>query len=236
MAMVLANGTYEGKPIASPEALLPAITPQVISVPSASPNARASFYGHGFNVSVTSSGRSQYSHSGAFGLGAATAFTALPSADVGIIALTNAAPIGVPETLAAEFMDLVQYGEVREDWAALYKQAFDAMDKPEGSLLGKQPPANPAPAKPLDAYVGEYANDYWGPARIAERDGKLELTLGPAGQTFPLTHWDGDTFTFPLSGENAAPGTISKATFAGNKLTLEFYDNDKLGTFTRQTG
>lgn len=48
----------------------------------------------------------------------------LPSEDLAIIALTNAGPIGVPETLTAEFMDLVQYGQVREDWAALYKKAF----------------------------------------------------------------------------------------------------------------
>ena len=64
----------------------------------------------------------------------------MPSANVGLVALTNAAPIGVPETLAAEFMDLVQYGEIREDWAALYTEAFDAMDKPEGSLVGRQAP------------------------------------------------------------------------------------------------
>ena len=233
LAMVLANGTYGGKQISSPEALLPALTPQVIAGGATTPKARASFYGYGFNTSVTSSARTQYSHSGAFALGTASAFSALPSEDVGIIALTNAAPIGVPETLAAEFMDLVQYGEVREEWGSLYKQAFDAMDKPEGDLVGKQPPAKPAPAKPLASYVGTYANDYWGPANVTEHDGRLELRLGPHGQTFVLSHWDGDMFTFPLQGENAAPGTISEATFAGNKLTLEYYDRDKLGTFSR---
>jgi hypothetical protein len=31
----------------------------------------------------------------------------------------------------------------------------------------------------------------------------------------PLTHWDGDTFTCALSGENAPPGTISKAIVVG---------------------
>jgi hypothetical protein len=51
--------------------------------------------------------------------------------------------------------------------------------------------------------------------------------------TVDLTHWDGDVFTFQLITENAPPGTISKATFAGNKLTLEYYDADKMGTFTR---
>jgi predicted small lipoprotein YifL len=52
-------------------------------------------------------------------------------------------------------------------------------------------------------------------------------------QTFNLNHWDGDTFTFTLTNENAPAGTISKATFDANTLNLEYYDSDKLGTFTR---
>jgi CubicO group peptidase (beta-lactamase class C family) len=233
LAMVLANGICDGKRIASPEALLPTNTPQVISMPAATPKARARFYGHGFNVSVTSSGRTQYSHSGAFVLGVATAFAVLPGEGVGIVALTNAAPVGVPETLAAEFLDLVQYGQVREDWAGLYKRMFAPMGEPQGSLLGEQPPANPTPAQSLNGFVGVYANDYWGPATVTEDDGRLELSLGPRNQTHSLTHWDADTFTFSLSDENAPPGTISKATFTGNALTLEYYDRNHLGTFTR---
>ncbi|OBI78563.1 serine hydrolase [Mycobacterium asiaticum] len=233
LAMLLGNGVYNGQRITSLEALLPAYTPQVISVSAKNPKARASTYGYGFNVSVTSSGRTQYSHSGGFGLGAATTFAVLPSADVAIVALTNAAPYGIPEALAAQFMDLVQYGQVREDWAQLYRQQLAPMNNPDGSLVGKQPPVSPVPAKPLGEYVGVYANDYWGPATVTERDGKLQLALGPKNQTFDLTHWDGDTFTFPLSTENALPGSISKATFTGTALNLEYYDSDKLGTFTR---
>jgi CubicO group peptidase (beta-lactamase class C family) len=233
LTMVLGAGTYEGTRVATPEALLPAVTPQIVSSAPKTPAARASFYGHGFNVSVTSTGRTQLSHSGAFATGAATAFSILPSANVALIALTNTAPVGVPETLAAQFMELVQYGEIREDWAALYEKAFESMSQPEGSLVGKQPPASPAPAHPLNTYVGEYNNPYWGPAKVTERDGKLQLSLGPRGTVFPLSHWDGDTFTFTLHNENAPEGTISKATFAGNSLTLEYYDDDKLGTFTR---
>ena len=236
LTMVLANGTYNGQRITSPEALLPAVTPQAISRAPATPKARASFYGHGFAVSVNSSGRTTYSHSGAFTLGAATNFVVMPSEDLGIIALTNAAPIGVPEALTAQFVDLVQYGQVREDWAALYKKAIAPINNPEGSLVGKQPPDNPVPARPLSDYVGTYANDYWGPAVVTERDGRLQLELGPKNQKFTLAHWDGDTFTFPLVNENAPPGTISKAVFsgfAGNTLNLEYYDANKLGTFTR---
>ncbi len=233
LIMLLGNGTYNGRRITSPEALLPANTAQVVSVPAKTPKARSGFYGYGFNVSVTSSGRTVYSHSGAFSLGAATNFVVMPSEDLGIIALTNAAPIGVPETLTAEFMDLVQYGQIRENWADLYKQAIGWMNNPEGSLVGKQPPVNPAPARPLSDYAGVYANDYWGPAVVTERDGTLQLAMGPKNQTFTLAHWDGDTFTFTPAGENAPPGTISKAVFAGNALNLEYFDSDKQGTFTR---
>jgi CubicO group peptidase (beta-lactamase class C family) len=236
LAMVMANGVYNGRRITSPEALLAAITPQVISVPAASPTARAGLYGHGFNVSVTSSGRTQYSHSGGFSSGAATNFAVMPSEDIGIIVLTNAAPYGVPEALTAQFMDLVQYGQVREDWVALYKKGLAPLNDPEGSLVGKQPPANAAPQRPVSDYVGVYANDYWGPATVTESEGGLQLSLGPKNQTFNLTHWDGDTFTFALTSENAPSGTISKAIFSGfpgATLNLEYFDSDKLGTFTR---
>jgi len=233
LIMLLGNGTYGGQRIASPEALLPATTAQVIAVPAATPKARAGFYGYGFNVSVSSSSRTVLSHSGAFGLGAATNFVVMPSEDVGIIALTNAAPVGVPETLRAQFMDLVQYGEVRENWAMFYKEAFAATERPEGSLVGKPRPENPAPPRPLSDYAGVYANDYWGPAIVTERDGGLQLAIGPKNETFNLTHWAGDTFTFPVTDENAPPGTISKAVFAGPTLNLEYFDSDKLGTFTR---
>jgi hypothetical protein len=182
------------------------------------------------------SGRTEYSHSGAFGSGAATNFAVLPSEEIGIIALTNAAPYGTPETLTAQFLDLVQYGQVREDWASLYNHAVAPMNNPEGSLVGKQPPANAARERPVSDYVGVYANDYWGPAVVTESEGGLQLSLGPKHQTFNLNHWDGDTFTFGLTSENAPAGTISKATFAGfpgATLNLEYFDLDKLGTFTR---
>ena len=63
--------------------------------------------------------------------------------------------------------------------------------------------------------------------------GALQITLGPASKSFSLQHWDGDVFTFEPAGESANPGSISKATFSGGRLTLEFYDDEGLGTFVR---
>lgn len=233
LLMVLGNGTYEGKQIYSPESFLPAISPQVVSHPPSTPESRASFYGYGYNVNTSAAGRTGFNHSGAFLSGAATNILALPSADVAIVTLTNAWPIGVPEIVNESFSDLVQFGSITEDFTALFTKVLGPITVPDGSLVGKSAPTNPAPAKPLSEYAGTYANDYYGPATISEKDGALVLGLGPAGQTFPLKHWDGDTFTFTLLTENAAPGTISKATFDGGRLNLEYYDAEKMGTFVR---
>ena len=194
---------------------------------------RQGFYGYGFNIGTTAAARMQFSHSGAFNLGAATNFVIIPAADVAIVVLTNAAPVGVPETITAEFADLVQFGEVREDWRKLYAGAFAGMDRPFGELAGTQPPAEPTPPRPLRFYAGAYANDYWGPATVSVKDGGLTLSMGPRPESYPLKHWDADTFTFSPVTENAPPGSISRATFNGDRLTLEYFDADKMGTFTR---
>lgn len=233
LAMVLANGTYAGHQIVSPDALMPAVSPQMVSSPPTQPAMRAGFYGYGFNVSTTSAARVQLSHSGAFELGAATNFVIIPSADVAIVALSNATPSGIPEALTAEFADLVQFGEVREDWRKLYGDVIGPMGAPVGEFVGKPRPENPRQPEPLQSYVGKYANDYWGSATVAQKDGKLLLSLGPRPDTYELKHWDGDTFTFSFVSENSPPGSVSAATFHGNALTLEFYDHDKMGTFTR---
>jgi len=233
LAMILANGSHNGSAIVDPGALLPALTPQMVSNPPAEPAERSGFYGYGFNVSTSPAGRVRFSHSGAFELGAATTFLIIPAADVAIVALTNAAPTGVAETLTAEFADLVEFGEVRQDWRTLYAGAFAEMDKPFGELAGKTPPADPAPAGPASRYIGRYTNDYWGPATVSERDGALTLALGPRPHVYPLRHWDGDTFTMSFVSENFPPRGVSRVSFADEKVTVEFLDTDKMGTFVR---
>src|SRR5690606_35892286 len=172
LAMVLGDGSFEGRRIVDPDALLPALTPQIVSSPATEPAMRSGFYGYGFNVGITSAARTELSHSGAFELGTGTNFVILPSADAGIVALTNATPSGVAEALTAQFADLVQFGEIREDWYRLYRELMAPLEQPQGSLVGRPRPADPAPPAPLSTYVGTYHNDYWGPARVTERDGK----------------------------------------------------------------
>jgi len=134
---------------------------------------------------VQPSGRVVLSHSGAFSIGAGTNYVLIPSARVGIVILTNAPPVGVAETLGMEFADLVQFGKVTRDWFTAYAGLLARSNAPFGTRVGKQLPANPAPALDLAVYAGTYTNDYFGDAVIVRQRDGLMLKIGPMQQNSP---------------------------------------------------
>ena len=232
----LANGKFNGQQIVNQDALLVTRNPNLMLAPLRSPVSRANFYGLGINVGYDAAGRLHLTHSGAFANGAATVIHMLPSENLGIVVLTNGMPIGVPETIAEEFFDLVEFGKPERDWFATFAPLFAALLANPSPLEGKKPPANPAPAKPNAAYAGTYANRYYGPATIAVKNGRLVLVIGPHHESFLITHWDGNTFSYMPTGENAAGITGMTFTFApggkhASKLTIDNLNGNKLGTF-----
>ncbi len=88
-------------------------------------------------------------------------------------------------------------GGVTKDWLAYWEKPFYDLQAGFAAIGAPYatPPAQPAPALPLRAYAGTYANDYFGPIEIIERDGGLVLLLGPQKLPFPLRHFDRDVFT-----------------------------------------
>lgn len=247
LRLQLAMGRYGGQQLVASAPLLDTHIPHVTSAPAATATARSGFYGLGNNVGYDGAGRVQIAHSGAFASGASTAFLMLPSEELGIIALTNGWPIGLPEAVNASFTDEVLVGRVTRDWLTEYRvHAFAPMLKDPSALAGKKPPKHPAPAAPDAAYVGTYTSPLYGPAQVASGPGGLTLSLGPKPEVFPLSHWDGDEFSYHPTGENAIGyGTwISAVTFAmgpGGQATsvdVEHLDGNEpltstLGTFTR---
>lgn len=239
MVLVLAEGRYEGQQLIEREALLPAIMPHIVSGSPQTPDSRPSLYGYGFGVGIAASGRVTLSHSGAFLMGAATTYLLIPSLDVGIAVLSNAVPIGAVEALAAEFADLVQYGEVTRDWYEAYSGLIAPLLAPQGELAGQAPPADPKPAAPLSAYSGSYGNDYFGDLEIEEREGRLHLIIGPRKLDWTLQHWDGNTFVFSVVDELASPESRFAVAFDadadGNmtSLSVELFEETGWGSFTR---
>ena len=213
MNMVLASGQAGDTQVIDPAVLLESFTSQAINGRATTPDARSRTYGYGVNVDVTSTGHVRWWHSGAFYVGAGTMFQMLPAANVGIAVLTNAAPLGIADAAATTFTDLVRTGTVERDWLDTFGPVFGTLYV-DNSEVAKPAPASAAPARPLADYVGTYTNAYVGDVTVTESGGTLTVTLGPKNLSAPLTHYDGDVFSWLAPGGNGDPP--SAITFGGS--------------------
>ena len=204
LQLQLANGKFEGKQIVDEKALAETHHPQMLT--GFNPFTQLpTFYGLGWNVGYDQEGRLRLNHSGAFGLGTATYANLVPGEQLGIVVLTNAYPLGIAEALGTTFVDIALYGKSTQDWFPLFKQVY-SNPAAIGTVLGfdySKPPASATPALKNSAYAGKYTNDYFGDISIVEKDGGLAIVEGPKNQTFPMEHYDRDTFTYETEGENA---------------------------------
>ncbi|MET9700422.1 serine hydrolase [Streptomyces sp. NPDC006529] len=239
LRLQLSGGTLDGHRIIPAEPLARTHLPEIVASPPATPTGRAGFYGLGWNVSYDDAGRLRLSHSGAFALGANTNVTMLPLEQLAVVVLTNGAPVGLADAAALDFFDTAEHGKPTTDWlrltGSLYAQQEDAA---RSSTDYVHPPAGAKPARADTAYTGTYDNPYFGRLTVSAAPGSragegLTLSLGPRPQRFPLTHYDGDTFSFETTGENAVGRT--GVTFADGTVRIEYLDAGPghLGTFTR---
>ncbi len=201
---------------------------------------RSGFYGLGWGVNVSDQGAVQLSHSGAFAMGAATAVYLLPAEGLGVVVLTNAAPVGLAESLGLGVLDLIRSGTVQRDYLTLLQPlmvAAMAQAYPEVPI-----PAQPLPPRALQAYVGSYRNAYVGQAVVSRAGAGLRLQLGPALSPYPLSHVSGDTFRYQPPGENGVgPSAVVFAAdpaagpgAAVSRLRIANLDTEGLGVLQRQ--
>lgn len=239
MALVLGGGRIDGQEIFAEDALLPAVTAQSISGPSATMDARPTHYGYGFVVGTHPSGRVVLSHSGGFSLGASTYAGLIPSLDIGIVVLTNASPVGAAEAIGNAFLERVELGTQTRDWFAAYGQITAPLMSPVGKFAGLAPPAEPEPFRDLSAYAGVYENAYFGEATVTVTGDGLSLTVGPLAEPVALDHWSGDVFTYAPFNENAPAGSVSQVSFTefdgvgAGEVFIERLDEAGFGTFAR---
>lgn len=239
LKLLLADGQYQGKALIAPGALLPALSPQAFSARAHDLDSRSGFYGYGFNVNTELGGRPSMGHSGAFLMGTGTTFRIVPSAGIGIVVLTNGAPVGAAESVAASFTDTALYGKPTRDWFAAYNGAMKAFFEPQADLSGQADPAKPAASKALSQYTGRFDNPYYGPAEIQEANGALTLVLGPKGMRIPLRHWDGDTYAFAPVGEAELVASLASIVFRMDQgraqgFDIKFYDDGGQGRWVRK--
>ncbi len=240
MRLQLADGKFEGNQLVDEKALALTHSPQMLT--GYSPlTGLPSFYGIGWNVNYDTEGRLRLGHSGAFALGAATSVLLVPSEHLGIVVLTNAAPIGFAEGLANTFTDLALYGKSTQDWMAIFKKAF-LNPATFGVFAGtdySKAPAFPTPQLANTAYLGTYNNNFFGDIQIIEKGDGLAVIEGPRKLTFPLKHYDRDIFTCQTIGENAVGATGVTFTIGpegkATTLAIENLNVRGEGTFIRQS-
>jgi CubicO group peptidase (beta-lactamase class C family) len=198
MRLELGLGKFQGKQLIAADALAETHKP-LMSIGKNPVTGATTFYGLGWNIGYGRYGE-RWGHAGAFSAGARTVVDLLPGEQLGIVVLCNAFPTGVPEGLTDTFFDLVMTGQSTRDWVPPWNAAFDQLFTPAITEAVKRygtPPAAPLPALPLSAYAGTYANPYIGEAVVDEKDGALQIRLGPEGKlALPLSHFDRDIFTY----------------------------------------
>ena len=145
LRLQLAEGAFDGRRLIARSALGTMRAPHSLLAPPMTPATRPGLSGLGIDITVDAASRVRFAHSGAFNLGAGTAVDWLPSADLGIVALTNAQPIGVPESLIASFLDLAEQGNVTRDWLTAYQPLLAPLTVNTSRLAGKKRPADPRP-------------------------------------------------------------------------------------------
>ncbi|MFE2874867.1 serine hydrolase [Streptomyces roseus] len=236
LRLQLAGGTLDGKRIIPADTLAATRLPHILSQPPTPPLDHTGFYGLGWNVSYDDAGRLRLSHSGAFELGANTNVTMLPLEKLGIVVLTNGAPVGLADAIATDFFDTAEHGAPTTDWLPLFAELYARQLGPGPSATDyAHPPAGAKPARADTAYTGTYVSPYYGKLTVtADTGGKggLTLSLGPKPMRFPLTHYDGDTFSYVTAGENAVGRT--GVVFKDGTVRIEYLDANHLGTFTKQ--
>jgi len=223
----LGAGQLDGKAIIDEKALDETHVPHIVRPSQKTYDGQTDTYGLGWGVMNDHLGFLRWAHSGAFSAGAATTAHLLPTEQLGVVVLTNGGPMGIAETITDQIIDQIALGRQSADWAAIWHDRFSVYSVPPGP----EPPANPAPAQPNEAYVGTYRNDTYGDVEVIAQGDGLALQFGPTRNTYPLTHFDGDTFSFVLLAEE--PRTPAPVVFTmgsdGKATSMDIGDLEGTG-------
>jgi CubicO group peptidase (beta-lactamase class C family) len=237
----LNEGRWNGKQIIDANALAETHQEQICrdadpAKPDDCPSGR--FYGLGWDVSTDKQGHKEVSHSGAFFQGAATSVYLIPEEHLGVLALSNTIPVGLPESICLHFLDLVHYGKPQRDYLSLAGKAFTQMvaetQDASTNYATLPAPKDLVPAKPLNQYTGKYRNEYFGTLEVAAENGRLILRLPPRGAYYELSHRDADTFTYYFASENTGRGRRGAKFYPEkNQVLIENLAPEHDAVFTR---
>jgi len=186
----LGNGSYNGQQLISPGSMAYMHTPRTPI--SDIMTSRKDYYCPGWIYTEQDGAPDIVWHDGET-LGSHSAVLMVPSENLGIVVLANEAGGTMLPDCAAFAFYRQAFGVANPDVCALLQAQAD---ESAARLLAPKEARPAHPAEPLapEKYTGNYTNDIYGKAVVAERGGNLTLTFGKKPVTFILSPWDGNTF------------------------------------------
>jgi CubicO group peptidase (beta-lactamase class C family) len=182
----LGHGSFEGRRIVSAESLAYLRRPKVAVDDDTA-------YAMGWYLTRTPNGTIIWHYGATNGFGAF--FGLLPERDGGVIVLSNAANMGLPDALGTWALDRLLDNPAVDYVADALKGAKDHFAKLD-KLFAR--PASPRPFPPLAPLAGSFASPAFGKAVLRGEGDVLVLELKETGAQLALTPWDGEVFTFRL--------------------------------------
>jgi CubicO group peptidase (beta-lactamase class C family) len=186
LRLQLGNGSFEGRRFASSKNLAAIRTPKVAISDKTS-------YAMGWEVMQTANGSVIGHNGGTGGFGAYVGF--LRDKDAGVVVLTNAENVGMPDAIGEWTLDRL-LGNPPVDHAAESLKKATAKYAAEDKIYAK--PASPRPFPPLPPLSGSFAGPTLGKAAVRVNGEALMLELQTTGAELKLEPWDGDVFTLRL--------------------------------------
>lgn len=171
---------------------------------------RFKLYALGWNVQDYR-GRRIIQHGGGV-LGGIATVVLIPEADTGFAIMINSQDSKLLSGLQYELIDHY-LGQPKGDWPAAFNRFFTERLEKGAAVLAAAKQARPAasrPSLPLRGYAGAYADPWYGPLAISERDGGLYIDFKQTpGMTGPLEHWAHDTFVARFTHPHAEPAYVT---------------------------
>jgi CubicO group peptidase (beta-lactamase class C family) len=141
-------------------------------------------------------GRKLVSHSGGVA-GFVTRVLLVPQENLGVVILTNAEEVFAFESILYHILDSYLGGST-QDYTAAFKSVDDKQKADADETMKKASAARAAdskPSLPLEKYVGEYGDPWYGKMTITQESTGLVLTLARTSKgVADLQPWQYDTF------------------------------------------
>lgn len=197
MRMLLAGGSWNGKPLLEPGSIGELWHPHVTMTGNSGP-AAADFRGYGMGWFLSlERGKKLVEHDGGMP-GFLSKVSLLPAERFGFVVLNNSNDGVLNEAIKRALLTARAGGDGTAvvDDLAKRKQRIDEIEKKQVQQREAQRQKDTQPSLPLAAYAGRYEDSIYGPATIEVQGDKLHLVLLPSKRRIfgDLVHWHRDTF------------------------------------------